>query len=90
MTFESFSALAIVGAFVSVFVQFVKSSTYLTPAKLKLLVIVMSLASGLGYWYVKDSNLLPAALTVLGFANTVFLFFIKPFENSDPVNRIDI
>ena len=75
---NDFVALAIVGAAVSVLVQFIKatvSSNYVKP-----LVIVLSVAAAAGYMLVRDTGFWEPALQVLLFANTGVRFFIKPFE----------
>lgn len=70
-------SLALVGAAVSVLVQFIKRQTYVPPV---LAVIVLSLVGGSAYFFLRDSNALKDVVQVVLYANTVYLFLIKPFE----------
>lgn len=73
-----FASLAIVGAAVSAIVQAIKVNSFVPPV---LAVVLLSVAGGAGYFFLRDSNALKDMLQVLLYANTVYLFLIKPFES---------
>jgi uncharacterized membrane protein (UPF0136 family) len=75
MTFETIAGLAIVGAAVSTVVQFLKAR--LTPTGARVFVIGLSLLGATVYWFVQDTQFVPAFLSILGLANTVYLFVFK-------------
>jgi hypothetical protein len=77
---QDITQMAIVAAAISAFVQFVKSSTHLHSTGTRLLVVGLSGAGAAGYWFVHDTSLWMPFLEILGLANTVYLFAIKPFE----------
>ena len=70
--------LALIGAAVSLIVQFVKSNSKLNP---KFVALGLALVGGVAYYFVKDNqNLLVAASAILGFANAVYVVLISYFE----------
>lgn len=80
VTLADLATLAIVGAVISTAVQFVKANTFFTPAVIRMLVVAFSLAAATGYFFFKDSGFLPVFLQITLWANTVYLFVIRPFE----------
>lgn len=75
-------SLAIVGAAVSLFVQFVKSSSWgRSRAWTIALVISCSLGAGLGYWYMNGTAIWEASLQILLIANGIYAFLIKQFQS---------
>lgn len=75
---NDFVALAIVGAAVSGLVQFLKTQTYVSPV---LAVICLSVAGGVSYFFVRDTNVLANVVQVILYANTFYLFLIKPLQS---------
>ena len=74
-------SLAIVGAAVSVLVQFVKNSGFQYS---RVAVTVAALGAGAAYFFVGNTPAWQAALQVLVYANAVYSFLIKPFETGEP------
>ena len=74
-------SFAIVGAVVSTVVQLIKSSTS-NQVQSELVVIALSLIAGVVFFFIKDSSLLTDFLAILGAANSVYLFLIKPWQPS--------
>jgi Ca2+/H+ antiporter len=74
------AGLAIVSAMVSGLVQLIKSSLETRPLVTQALVIGLSLLVGGIYYVIQDTQFLTTSLIVLGFANTVYLYLIKPFQ----------
>ena len=74
-----FASLALVGAIVSVIVQFIKSNTVFSP---RVVVVLLSVIAGALYYLVSSSGIWESVLQVILYANTVYLFLIKPFEDA--------
>jgi hypothetical protein len=86
ITIAEISQLAIVGAVVSVAVQYLKATFGTSPASLRLAVVGLSLVLGTGYWFLKDTTLLTSFLGILLFANTVYAFVTKPLEDAGNIS----
>lgn len=74
---QDFVSLAIVGAFVSVVVQFIKSNTSVNP---RIVVIGLSVVAGAGYFFLRDSSFWTSGSQVLLYANAFYGFIISNFE----------
>jgi hypothetical protein len=77
MTGTEFLSLAIVGAFVSVLVQYIKSSGFSHP---QVLVMAAALGAATAYYFIGDTAAWQAFLSVLLIANGIYSYLIKPFE----------
>ena len=69
--------LAIVGAVVSAIVGFVKSKYGTTGWKSVIVLVVISLVAGSGYWFLQDSGLLESSAQVLISANLIYTILWK-------------
>jgi hypothetical protein len=72
--------LPIVGAVVSVLVQFIKSSAGTSRPQTIALVVAFSVLSAGAYWFVNETAVWEVALQVLLYANAVYGFIISYFE----------
>ncbi len=78
MDFTTLASLAIIGAAVSAIVQLAKE--YLSTTGIRVLVIVLSVLAATLYWFVRDAaSFWTAFVSIIGWANTVYLFLVKPF-----------
>lgn len=77
-----FASLAIVGAIVSVFVQFVKSAAGTSRTWTIVTLILSSLLAGGIYIQFRGTNVWAVALEILTAANTVYGIVISAFEKS--------
>ena len=73
--------LAIVGAVVSAIAGFVKSKYGASGWRAVLSLVVISLVGGIGYWFLKGSNLLQASAEVLVAANLLYTLLFKQIKN---------
>lgn len=73
--------LALVGAFVSVLVQFVKSSFVTSRIGTVGAVIGLSIAAGALFWFFNDTKFWQASLQVLLYANAFYGFVIKQIDS---------
>lgn len=87
ITLSELASLAIVGTFVSVVVQFIKASSNNSPTSLRLLVIGLSVLAAAFYYFFQDTGFWTAAVSILAVANTIFLFIIKPLEESGSISK---
>ena len=72
---------AIVAGAVSAATQYLKNYFETSPNKTRAIVIVASLVFGGAFYLVKDTAIWVPFVTILGTANTVYLYLIKPFED---------
>jgi predicted membrane protein len=77
-------SLALVGAAVSVLVQFIKNSVGTSRAFTVTVVIVLSLIAGTVYTFFRNTAIWEAGLQVLLYANAVYGFIISYFESIEP------
>ena len=76
-----FGEFLIIGVVVSVVVQFIKSKTISSSNEVMLIVLTLSVLSGIGYYFIKDNaGLIEAIVSILGFAGAVYTFIIQKFE----------
>ena len=76
-----FGEFLIIGVVVSVVVQFIKSKTFNSPNETMLIVLTLSVLSGIAYYFAKDNaQLIEAVVSILGFAGAVYTFIIQKFE----------
>ena len=69
------------GAIVSLVVQLIKSSAGTSRRMTIGALVVLSLLFGAAYYQVSDNTALwEAMIQILAYANTVYLFLIKPLE----------
>ena len=76
-------ALPILGAIVSLLVQFIKSNGWRLriPYIPELWAVGLSVVAGAVYFFVQDTPFMTAALAVFVTANSVYLYLIKPFQS---------
>lgn len=77
---NDYVSLAIVGAFVSVVVQFLKSTFGTSRPQTIGVVVALSLGAGFAYYQLADSAFWDTSLKVLLAANAVYGFVISQFE----------
>ncbi len=77
---NEFIMLPIVGAVVSLLVQFIKSSARTSRTQTIALVVAFSVLSAGVYWFVNETAVWEIALKVLLYANAVYGFIISYFE----------
>lgn len=75
------ASLAIVGAVVSVVVQIVKSTVGTSRTQTVAVVVGLSLLAGAGYYQFNNTALWDASIQILLYANFVYGFLIKPFQD---------
>jgi hypothetical protein len=73
-------SLAIVGAAVSVLVQFIKSTVGTSRTATIATVVALSLAGGAAYQILHTTSFWPAFLKILLIANAIYGFVISNFE----------
>ena len=75
-----FGEFLIIGVLVSVIVQFIKKKVTKSKNETMLIVLTLSVLSGIAYYFIKDNAyLLEAIVSILGFAGAVYTFIIKRF-----------
>ncbi|HBI50253.1 MAG TPA: hypothetical protein DDY21_00165 [Candidatus Moranbacteria bacterium] len=73
-------SLTIIGAVVSVIVQFLKNKYGTNTQGTLTAVILLSIFAGIGYYIIEQHELLPIVLQILAFAGAIYTFIIKRFE----------
>jgi hypothetical protein len=73
-------SLTVVGAVVSVIVQFLKNRYGTNTQGTLTAVIVISIVAGLAYYIISQTAFLPAVIQILAFAGAVYTFILKRFE----------
>ena len=74
------TSYVIIGAVVSLIVQYLKNK-FETESKMTLLIVIgISLVAGTIYFFLKDTNYWTAVLSILGFAGAVYTYIVKRFE----------
>lgn len=77
---------AIVGGFVSIVMQVLRSAFNIGQAGSKLMLLALALAFGGGVVFLADTSLWPTILAVLGGASTAYGLFIKDYMPLDAEN----
>ncbi|MDX9799115.1 MAG: hypothetical protein RBT05_09695 [Bacteroidales bacterium] len=70
----------IIGAAVSLIVQYLKKRLGTTSAGTMLAVITISIVAGTAYFFIKDTSLWEPIISILGFAGAVYTFIFRRFE----------
>jgi len=73
-------SFTVVGAIVSVIVQFLKNKYGTNTQGTLTAVIVISIVAGVGYYFIKQSPFLPAVIQILAFAGAIYTYILKRFE----------
>ena len=74
------TSYVIIGAVVSLIVQYLKNK-FETESKMTILIVIgISLVAGTIYFFLKDTNYWTAVLSILGFAGAVYTYIVKRFE----------
>lgn len=73
-------SLTVVGAIVSVIVQFLKNKYGTNTFGTLTAVIVISIVAGVGYYFIKETAFLPAVIQILAFAGAVYTYILQRFE----------
>lgn len=73
-------SLVLVGAIVSLFVQFVKTHFATRKTETLLAVLIFSLVSGAGYVFVRDTSYFQTVVQIILAAGGIYTFVIKQFE----------
>lgn len=73
-------SLTVVGAIVSVIVQFLKNKYGTNTQETLAAVIVISIIAGTGYFLVKETSLWQPILQILAFAGAIYTYILKRFE----------
>lgn len=77
MSLEEILAMSIVGTFLSLLIQFLKTKINASDDIVKLLTVVLSIVIGGFYYLFSGTEFFVAIIGVLGAASTVWGFFIK-------------
>ena len=77
-------ALILLGAVVSLIIQFVKKYSNANTLALTLAVVVLSVIGGIASWYLKLAGLWDSTLQILTAAGAVYTFIIKNAESASP------
>ncbi len=80
INFGDLAQYAIVAAAVSAGVQLLKNYYLTSPGKTRAMVILASLIFGTAFYFIKDTAIWVPFVAILGIANTLYLYLIKPFE----------
>ena len=75
-----FGSMIIVGAVVSLFVQWLKQSIHGKNTRIGI-VLITSVIAGTGYHFLRDTAILQTIVTILMAAGAVYVFLIKQLEN---------
>lgn len=73
-------SFTVVGAIVSVIVQFLKNKYGTNTQGTLTAVIVISIIAGVGYYFIKQTSFLPAVIQILAFAGAIYTYILKRFE----------
>jgi len=73
-------SFTVIGAVVSVIVQFLKNKYGTNTQGTLLAVIVISIVAGTGYFLVKETSLWQPILQILAFAGAIYTYILKRFE----------
>jgi hypothetical protein len=77
---ENITSYVIIGALISALVQFLKVKFGTTSTVTLVIVSVISILSGTIYFFLKESQLLPSIISILGFAGAIYTYILKRFE----------
>lgn len=69
-----------IGAVVSVIVQFLKNKYGTNTQETLTAVIVISIVAGVGYYFIKQTEFLPVVIQILAFAGAIYTYILKRFE----------
>lgn len=73
-------SLTVVGAIVSVIVQFLKNKYGTNTQGTLTAVIAISIVAGVAYYFVKQTEFLPVIIQILAFAGAIYTYILKRFE----------
>jgi hypothetical protein len=74
------TSFIIIGAIVSLVVQYLKNKLGTNSNGTLLAVMVISIASGSVYYFIKDTTLWQPILQILAFAGAIYTYILKRFE----------
>lgn len=77
MDINELVGIGIVGATLSLVIEYIKNRFGTTSGGSKLFAIVLSCIVGVAYVYLRDTDLWPTIVLVLGSASTVYALFFK-------------
>jgi membrane associated rhomboid family serine protease len=76
-----FTAYIVIGAVVSVIVQFLKNK-YGTENYITIIIVAgISVVAGSLYFFLKDTNYWQGIVSILGFAGAIYTYILKRFES---------
>ena len=73
-------SFTVIGAVVSVIVQFLKNKYGTNTQETLTTVIVISIVAGVGYYFIKQTEFLPVVIQILAFAGAIYTYILKRFE----------
>ena len=73
-------SFTVVGAIVSVIVQFLKNKYGTNTQGTLTAVILISIAAGAGYYFIKQTSFLPVVIQILAFSGAIYTYILKRFE----------
>ena len=76
--FNDFAAILIVGAVLSLIIEWIKGKYGPSSIGSKLITILLSIAIGAGYVYIRSTPWFPTIVTVLTTSSAVYALFLKP------------
>ena len=86
MQIQDFLQILVVGAALSLLIQFVKNKWSLNAAGVKGFTLALSLVIGVGYVLLRDTPFWQTIVSILMTASTVWAFFMNEGGNTTPVS----
>ena len=77
MDLTQFLQIGVVGVFLSIVMEFIKARFSPDSDMTRLMVVLLSVALGAGYWFLKDTSLWLPIVGILTTSTTVYSLFIR-------------
>lgn len=75
---SDFLGIVVIGAGASALVQFIKSTFGTKSNKTKLILVLIAIVTGVGYYFLQvHQDLFQIVVTILGTASTIYAFLLK-------------